>query len=369
MIKLFTVNMDADAALARLDPVLRSGYVAEGPQSRAFEQALREYLRWPYAVLTSSGTAALTLAVHVAGLGPGDVVISTPLTCLITNEVLDLRGCRIEWADIDPATGNLDPESVRHVAANLRANGERVAAIMCVHWGGSTLGIPALREVAAELGVPLIEDAAHSIGGVDAAGGMVGTQADFSCFSFQAIKTLTCGDGGLLTCRHAHHSERARLLRWFGLDRTKSESMRSYQQVPESGYKFHLNDIGAAIGLANLPHLDHWVATQCENAEAYDMGFADVDGIRPLRRNPGSSCWLYTVRVRNARTFMAAMAGRGVECLQVHTRNDTQAIWASSRRLLPGMDVLNRELVCLPVGPHVTPERRQRVIAAAVESA
>jgi dTDP-4-amino-4,6-dideoxygalactose transaminase len=133
------------------------------------------------------------------------------------------------------------------------------------------------------------------------------------------------------------------------MDRTQGESMRCTQAVPFAGYKFQLNDVAAAIGLANLEGIDAAVREQRAHACYYDLSFADGP-VRPLKRDPRSSCWLYSVRVLDARTFIERMAARGIECSQVHNRNDTQPIFAAARTPLPMMDRLDRELVCLPVG-------------------
>lgn len=345
------VSPHAAEAVAR---VLASECIGEGPESAAFERELEPWIG-PNAVV-SSGTAALWLAYVLAGIGPGTTVVTSPLGCLASTQTLLHVGARIVWADVDPETGMLD------LAATVRAVRDWGAAhVVGVEWGGSRIDWPAFR--AALPGVRLIADAAHSFGApvppLDA--------VDFAAYSFQAIKTLTTGDGGALACRRGVDVERARLKRWFGLDRRRGQSMRCLQAVATAGYKFQLNDVAAAIGRANLrdvvaPRL----AAQRAAARVYDKAFRGT-AVRPLRRSADAAAWLYSVRVADAVAFATAMAARGVAVGPVHARMDTQPLFGGvPGALLPGMDTLARELVCLPCGPWVDPAE---VIAAAKECA
>jgi len=341
-IPLFKVRV-SPAAEAAVGRVLASGYIGEGPVTQQFERALQDRYAHSYVRVLNSGSSALWLAYQLAGIGPGDKVAVTPLTCLATTELLVQRGAELVWLDVDPETGSVDVERKQLDIPSWKA-------IVLCNWGGDVGYIVQTADVATRFGIPLIEDAAHAFGNPD-----VGKHSDFAILSFQAIKLLTSGDGGALLCRHAPDAERARLLRWFCLDRTKSESMRCYQQVPEPGWKCQMNDITAAVGLANLEGVDDAVAAHQAHARLYDDYFFNTP-VRPLTRHASSSCWLYSVRVKDARTFMAKMAARGIEASQVHARNDTQRIFHTFRTHLPGMDQLSRELACLPVGWWLSPE-------------
>lgn len=350
MIPLFKV-MNAPTAVGAIAAVLESGYIGEGPKTAEFETVVGERLGCDVTVL-NSGTSALWLAYVLAGVGPGSEVISTPLTCLATNAPVTNLGATIRWADVNPNTGMIDPESVMD---QLRDN---TKAIVAVDWGGSLADLWTLRCIADAHGVWLIEDAAHAFGHRDR------YVSDAVVWSFQAIKHLTTGDGGALHVASPPLRDRARLLRWFGLDRSQGASMRCYQQVAECGYKFQMNDIAAALGLANLPTVNQRIAQAQANARVYDQAFEGTK-IRPLDRGEWSACWLYTVRVPSAQDFIRKMADCGVECSQVHARNDTQQCFRAYPAVLPGMDQLEREMVCLPVGPWVD---RDAVIESALGS-
>ena len=334
-------------------------FIGEGPQVAAFETELSQYLSAPVSAL-SSGTAALWLAYELAGIQPGDVVITTPLSCLASTETLLHFGATIRWADVDPETGMIDPEDVRR-----QANGTGARAVVAVDWGGSLANYGALRRICDQSGARLIADAAHAFGAYGPGNFDAVMGADFVGWSFQAIKALTTGDGGALWCRDPEHYLRSRRLRWFGLDRTRGASMRCTQEVEAPGYKFQMHDIAAAIGRANLAGFPRRLQAARAVAAAYDEAFADDPRLRSFRRSPTASAWLYTLRVPCAQAFAANMADRGVETSPVHARNDTQPIFRAFARRLRGMDVLAEEMVCLPCGWWLTPNDVVRVIDAA----
>jgi len=263
MIPLFKVFTAPEAA-DRVAATLASGYLGEGRRVAEFERGFGDLIGSPVRPLAvNSCTSALDLALHLCGVGPGDVVISTPMTCTATNTMIVNRGAKILWADVDPLTGLIDPTSVAQL---IDTWGVDFRAILAVDWGGRLCDYDALKAAAG--GIPVIEDAAHVAGGQSWE-----SRGDCVAFSFQAIKHLTTGDGGALIVP-AVERDRARLLRWYGLDRESSASFRCDQRITEAGYKYHLNDIAASIGLANLPHTEWVVDLHREHARAYDWALA-----------------------------------------------------------------------------------------------
>lgn len=363
MIPLFKVFMDKKAHKA-VKRVMRSGYVAEGPEVDAFETELQQFLgcaRRPLA--TSSCTAALDLALHLAGVEPGDEVISTPMTCTATNSVIVNRGAKIVWADINPVTGLISPESV---AARLTC---KTAAIMAVDWAGLPCDYRALKA----LGVPVIEDAAHAVASLvlDPQGDLQSVAdggGHYVCFSFQAIKHLSTGDGGALVCPPEQY-ERARKLRWFGLDRTSPADFRAKQRITESGYKYHMNDIAAAIGRANLDRLHkrvdahHWSATRL-----WDGIYSDNEwggwGV-PDAPSLCSSSWFYQLHVHHRDQFIEHMADCGVQVSQVHARNDRHPIFPEAPDSeYPGLAQFSATQIALPCGWWLDAEDIERIVGA-----
>jgi dTDP-4-amino-4,6-dideoxy-D-glucose/dTDP-4-amino-2,4-dideoxy-beta-L-xylose transaminase len=357
--------MAADAS-QRVAAVLESGYIGQGPVVDAFETALSNYLGHQAPLTVNSATSGLTLALRlIAGdrEDPGEV-LTPPITCTATNWAILAARYRIKWVDTNPADGNMDLADLR------RKLSERTRAIMLVHWGGYpndlTVAQAAQQECLERFGhwPPIVEDAAHAFG-AEFNGIKIGGHGNFCVFSFQAIKHVTSGDGGALLCPDDQFTSRARLMRWYGLDRTRSELFRCEQDITEWGYKFHMNDINAAIGLANLSHIEQIVQLHRDNGAYYRRMLSDVPGITLLEDRPNrrSSYWIFTLRATNRDGLQARLRERGVTCGRVHDRNDrytcTQQFQSGP---LPGTDVMHREMLCIPVGWWVTPDDREFIV-------
>ena len=360
-IPLFKVHMP-DTASAAVAATLESGYIGQGPKVDAFEQALSSWFGSENVLTTNSGTSALQLALRLAGVGPGDEVISTAMTCTASNMPIMAAGADIVWADIDPATGNLDLLDVE------RKITEKTRAILAVHWAGYPCDLAELARIADAHDVRIIEDAAHAFGATYR-GRPVGSHSDFVCFSFQAIKHLTTVDGGAVVCRDSDDYHRGRLLRWYGIDReTERKDFRCEEDIKEWGYKFHMNDVAATLGLEQLPHMHELLSKTRANARHFRKHFANLSRLRLLEDadDRQSSYWLFTVRVEERLDFMAAMQDAGVTVSQVHARNDSHTCFARFRRVLPGVDRFVAQQVCIPVGWWLTDAQRDHIVETVV---
>lgn len=362
MIPLFRVHMN-ESVLEPLKNVLLSGYIGQGPKVDEFEKALVPWVGSPNCLAVNSGTSALHLAMRLAGVERGTEVITSPQTCVATNVPILERGGDIVWADIDPWTGNIDPLDVeRKVTAKTRA-------IIAVHWGGYPCDIDELLKVARKYNLALIEDAAHAFGSTYK-GRPIGSSAALVAFSFQAIKLLTIVDGGLLVCPSTESYRRGKLLRWFGIDReTPRVDMRIENDVAEYGYKFHLSDVLATIGLDQLKYTKDLLERARANAKFYDERLGNLKKIRLLRYATDrlSAYWLYTVRVNDRERFQDFMKTRDIMVSQVHMRNDVYTAFKAFRRNLPGVDEFTREQVSMPVGWWVTEQDRATIVKAVLE--
>ncbi len=328
----------SNRCLDELGKVLFSGYIGEGPKVKEFEKLLSDYLGG-YVALVNSGTSALHLALHIAGVN-GANVVSTPMTCLATNTPILQNGGRVVWADVDPQTGNMTPE---YLAASFT---DDTRAVMAVHYGGN-LCDPSLLELCRRAGVPLIEDCAHLTGP-----GLGGIQ----CYSYQAIKQLTTVDGGALVTQDKAIHQRAKLLRWYGIDREAGQTMQVLEPVHEAGYKFHMNDVSAAIGIANMSELDGVVARTQRHATVYNTAFADLRHVKTVPVWFRNDYWLYILLVEEKERFAATLTAQGIETSPVHGRNDIHPIFAASRRALPGLEAFWERQICIPVGWWLTDE-------------
>lgn len=346
MIPLFKVFMP-DNVIEPLQETLMSGYIGEGPKVAEFERQLAPWFGNENVLAVNSGTSAIQLALRLANIGSGDEVISTPMTCVATNQPILAIGAKIVWADINPWTGNIDPEDVKKKIT------KKTKAIMCVHWGGYPCDLDELNIIAKEHGIKLIEDACHAFGATYH-NKPIGSHSDFVCFSFQAIKEITTGDGGALVCKSKKDYERGRLLRWYGIDRNiKGKDLRCEEDITEWGYKFQMNDIAATIGIEQLRYVGANLILARDHAEKYDEAF-DCNLIYENDRQ--SSYWLYTVRVYDRWLLMKRMKNAGIGVSKVHARNDIHGIFAESRTCLPGVDEFYSQEVCIPVGWWLAPE-------------
>lgn len=385
-VPLFKVFM-ADSAAAATGRTLESGYIGQGPAVEAFEQRLRDRFGHDFLVTVNSATSAEHLAIHMLrepsvstsresrlrgahdawpGLQPGDEVLTTPLTCTATNWPILANGLRIKWVDVDEQTLNVDLDDLE------RKLTPRTKVIVFVHWGGYPVDLDRVRRICARAGelygfTPrVIEDCAHAFGSTYQ-GRPIGTHGNMCTFSFQAIKHVTTGDGGMLVLPDAQGLARARLLRWYGIDRTANrKDFRCEADIPEWGFKFHMNDIAATIGLENLRHADAIVGRHQANAAYYDGALRGVDGVTLPTRHADrqSAFWIYSLLVERKADFQRAMKERGVVASQVHERNDIHSCVAEFRTPLPTVDRVVPRLSAIPVGWWVTDEDREHVVAS-----
>jgi perosamine synthetase len=353
-IPLFKVHMP-ESIVEPLADTLSSGYIGQGPRVEEFEQALSEWFGSQNVLTVNAGTSALQLALRLANVGAGDEVISTPMTCAATNVPILAAGAKVVWADIDPMTGNIDPADVE------RKISSRTKAIVAVHWGGYPAEIGELNRIARQHDLKVIEDAAHAFG-AKYAGQPIGSHSDFVCFSFQAIKHLTTGDGGALVCRDRTTYQRGKLLRWFGIDReSERRDFRCEEDIAEWGYKFHMNDIAATIGLHQLKFVGEVLRRHRENAAYYRERLSGLEGLTLLdyRDDRESAYWLFTIRVPDREVFIEHLRQSGIIASQVHVRNDDHTAFRESRQDLPGTSEFASQQVSIPVGWWVTDAQRE----------
>lgn len=382
-IPLFKVYM-SPTAKDEVGKVLESGYIGQGPKVDEFENKLKERFKTDYVLTTNSATSAEHLALHLLkkpytavrdggtyrynewkGIKDGDEILAPPLSCMATNEPILLNNFRIKWVDTDPATFNMDLDDLaRKITPSTKA-------IMLVHWGGypnDLIKIKKIQDMAyANFGFrpAVIEDCAHAFGSkLD--GQPIGSHGNICTFSFQAIKHLTSVDGGALVLPHQNLYNRGKLLRWYGIDRTSSKiDFRCESDVSEIGYKFHMNDVNATIGMENLKDVDEKViAIHKDNAGFYDKELEGVGGITLPTRNPRmeSSFWIYSILVDAKREFMDYMKECGIMVSQVHERNDIHSALREYKSLLPNLDKITPRLISIPVGWWVTKEDREYIV-------
>jgi len=385
MIQLFKVYMSKTAKDVAGD-VLDSGYIGQGAKVDEFELELKERFKNDYVVTTNSATSAEHLAIHMLkkpfkgvqfqdnqrithgkweGIEDGDEVLATPLTCTASNFPILANNLKIKWVDIDPKTLNMDLDDLA------RKITPKTKAIMLVHWGGYPVDLDKIKEIQdwAEFYFgfkpAVIEDCAHSFGS-KFKGQPIGSHGNICTFSFQAIKHLTSVDGGALVLPHSNLYNKAKLLRWYGIDRENNKKdFRCEADIEEWGYKFHMNDVNAVIGMENLKDVDENVIKKHKsNAKFYDENLKDVKGVELLERDPRmeSAFWIYSMLVDRKQEFMDYMKECGIMVSQVHERNDIHTTVREFKTILPNLDKITPRLISIPVGWWVTEEERQYIV-------
>jgi perosamine synthetase len=326
---------------------LCSTYISEGRRVRQFEETLAGTLGVVRPVTVNSGTSALHLALEVAGIGQGDEVILPAQTFVASGLAVLMAGARPIFADIQPRTGNIDPQSI---AAHITS---RSKAVMPVHWGGYPCDMDEINEIAREHRLAVIEDAAHALG-ASYRSRPVGVLSRFTAFSFQAIKHLTTGDGGALCCLFEEDYEEARRRRWFGIDRMHDKTSILGERIydlEKVGFKYHLNDIAASIGLGNLLDIPANLVRHRHIAARYRQELEGISGIEHLdqKSDRTGSYWIYTLLVAERENFIRALKARGVPASVVHQRIDRNRVFGGMRCDLEGLSYFDERQVSLPI--------------------
>ena len=320
-IPLFKVFM-ADTAAEEVTKILNSGYIGQGPKVDEFENNLQNYFDHDYIQTVNAGTSALHLALHLLkkpathkqnfdgvafwdqkwpGLEPGDEVLSTAMTCTASNWPVLANGLKLKWVDIDPDTLNMDLDDL------MRKITPKTKVIMLVHWGGYPNDIDRVKAIQDKaykmygFRPAVIEDGAHSFGS-EYKGKRIGNHGNLTMFSLQAIKHITSIDGGVLSSPHKELHQRGKLIRWYGIDREGDrKDFRCEADIEEWGYKFHMNDVCATVGIENLKHADDIISKHRENAAYYDKHLQNIDKVTLLKREEGfdSAFWIYSLKVED----------------------------------------------------------------------
>jgi len=292
----FAAPLLGDEEIQEVVHCLRSGWLTTGHKVKQFEREFGEFIGAKHALAVNSCTAALHLALEAVGVGPGDEVITTPMTFTATAAVIEHLGARPVFADVTAQTLNIDPEQIR------RRLSPRTKAILPVHFAGQACDMDAIVDIARGAGVPVIEDAAHAIP-TRYNGRMVGTLSDITCFSFYATKNVTTGEGGMVVTDRDDIMERMRLMHLHGMSK---DAWKRYTQngswsyeILAPGFKYNLTDIAAAIGIHQLRKCQAFHRRRLTIADQYDAAFADLPGISiPRVEDRESHGWhLYVIQV------------------------------------------------------------------------
>jgi UDP-4-amino-4,6-dideoxy-N-acetyl-beta-L-altrosamine transaminase len=282
-----------DEDIAAVVAVLKSDFLTQGPRIEAFESAFAKYVNVKYAVAVSNGTAALHIAALAAGVGPGNALITSPITFVASANAALYAGGRVVFCDVDPVTVNMDPTALE---AALRVNPD-VRAIVPVHFAGLPCDMKAIKAAADRAGAVIIEDAAHALGGVYADGTMVGSCSHslMTIFSFHPVKAIAAGEGGLITTNDEATYRRLLRLRSHGINKmndaflvpeqaiTDGVANPWYYEMREIGFNYRITDIQCALAASQLKKIDRFLARRRQLARSYDKAFEGLNNSRPAQ--------------------------------------------------------------------------------------
>lgn len=281
--------------LAAVEEAFALGYFGHGSKVMEFEARLQDYLGARHVVAVSSGSAALHLALDSLGIGPGDEVIVPSLTFVACFQMITATGAVPVPCEVYPDTLLMDLDDVS------RKLSPRTRALMPVHYAGNPGDLDRLYELAAQARIRVVEDAAHALGS-RYKGRLIGSFGELVCFSFDSIKNITCGEGGAVVCQDEELAEIIRQKRLLGIDRRApiefGQQPRWFYRVSGQGFRYHMSNINAAIGLAQLQKLPAFIQRRQEIARRYDQALAKIDGIRLLRMDYNHVApHIYVIRV------------------------------------------------------------------------
>lgn len=344
MISLIKPNLPLkEALLPALENVVYSGAINEGKLVYEFEDRLRDYLNIENLLALSSGSAAIDIALILAGIEVGDEVISTSLTAEPTNTCITARGATVRFADIDVDTGCIGVEGIRAVATN------KTKAVMVVHYGGYPAHIEEIADYCRAHGLILMEDCAHAFD-AKVSGSALGSFGDFGIFSFQAIKQITTIEGGAITYRDASLTNKIKKMRWFGLSKTVS---RAENNIDIQGYKYNFNNVHATIGIQQLAEYRDKHAWVKRIAKQYND---QIDGLSAVERLPDRegvepSYWLYTVLTDRAEEFISFFRSKGIEASKIHKLTHKHSIFCADDFFPDRLPKFFEKMVHIPIGP------------------
>ena len=354
------------SSFSEVKKVLSGRWIGQGPFVDKFEKKFKNmFAKKNHCIATGSGTDALHLAYILAGLKKGDEVIAPVYTCTATNIPFLYMGVKIKFADIDIETMNISVESVKK---NLT---KKTKAIVCMHYGGLPCDLDELQSLANKHKIPLIEDAAHAVGATYKKK-YIGSISDFTMFSFQAIKHITTGDGGMLCMKNKKLLNKAKRIRWFGISREDKQKGVWENDIFEIGYKYQMTDLGASLGYTALKEFNKLLKHRQKIFRIYRDILSKNTNIHCVDKNDGTrthASWLFTLLSEEKDRIQKKLREKKIESNQVHFRNDKYSIFKNfvKGKAFPNMDFVEDKYLVLP-NHHKISEKKAKYIAQTIDN-
>ncbi len=346
-----------------VEQTLRSGWITTGAKTRAFEEDFARFIGAKHAIAVNSATAGLHLALESIGVKAGDEVIVPTMTFAASAEVVIYLGATPVLVDCESDTLNMDPDEVE------RAITPRTKAIMPVHFGGQPCDMDRIHEIALQHDLRVVEDAAHSLP-ASYKGRAIGTVSDLTCFSFYATKTITTGEGGMVTTNSDEYAERIRIMSLHGISRDAWNRYTAegswYYEILQPGFKYNLTDIAAALGIEQLKRCTTFHENRSQIAARYDLAFAGLSEIvPPVQRPDVMHAWhLYVIqlqldslnitRAQFIDELKAEQIGSSVHFIPLHLHPYYRDRWGYQREDLPRASAAFERIISLPIYPDMT---------------
>jgi UDP-4-amino-4,6-dideoxy-N-acetyl-beta-L-altrosamine transaminase len=374
----------SDEDIQSVVAVLRSDFLTQGPAGPRFEQAVAAHVGVPHAVAVNSATSALHIACAALGVGPGDIVWTSPNTFVASSNCARYCGAGVDFVDIDPKTYNMSASALAEKLAKARATGTLPKVVIPVHFTGLPCDLKQIHSLAQEYGFRIVEDASHAIG-ARYGDSVIGDcrYSDIVVFSFHPVKIITTAEGGMCTTRSPELARRMQLFRSHGVTREVSELHNKddgpwYYEQQCLGFNYRLTDIQAALGLTQMRHLEEWIARRHALADVYDAALAELPLILPVRpAGCRSALHLYVVQVDPAGTQLnrrvvferlrKAGIGVNVHYIPVHLQPDYQAL-GFRRGQFPASEEYYSRCMSLPMFASLTDADQAIVIRALREA-
>ena len=371
----FSLPLIGQEEIDEVIETLRSGWLTSGPRTRQFEREFAEYCEAPTALALNSCTAGLHIALRTLNIGPGDQVITTPLTFAASVNVIEHVGATPVLVDVEPDTLNIDPERVEQAITPC------TKAIIAVHYAGHPVELDALRRIADEHKIHLVEDAAHAVG-AEYRGQLIGSGNNLTAFSFYATKNLTTGEGGMLT-GPANLLERARILSLHGMNREAwsryAEGGKWAYDIVEPGFKYNMTDIQAALGLQQLRRFQQMQHRRQQIVEQYKAAFENLAAFRIPSSRPHvkNALHLYVLRLQpqelciNRNQFIDEMSARNigtsVHFIPIHMHSYYRDKYNYSPDSFPIAKTAFEQMVSLPLSPSMSDQDVSDVVDAVLD--
>ncbi len=357
MLPFFSPKISNDTSL--INKVLKSKFVSEGKITEKFEKELKKFLNIKYCATVNSGTSAIHLALIASNVKRGDEVIVPAQTFIASALPIIYIGAKPVFADIDSSTGNISSKGIKKLIT------KKTKALIVVHWGGYPCDLDEIKKTIRGKNIKIIEDAAHCFGG-KYKNKNIGSISDFTCFSFQATKHLTSGDGGLICCKKKSDEKRIKKLRWFGFDRNlkKDNKGARIDRVSVLGYKYQLNNYSAALGLSNLKNIKSLLNHHVKIGNYYSKKLKNIPFLKILnfKKNRLHTYWFYQLLADDRSKFIKILNEIDFPYSIVDKRIDNYQIFKKYKKKLPSLEQFEKKKISLPVNYKISKKHIDKLV-------